>query len=338
MKMANVCGEKQARVIDVPEPKPIQNWVKVKVHSSPMCTEVKGFVAGDGGHGYGHEAAGEVVEVAQPCKVNLGDRVVVQPGTSCGKCELCLQGEYIHCRNWYNYEAFTGGKEGLATMAQYLLKQDWLLSPIPDDISYDLGSLAICGLGPTFGAMEAMRVDAFDTVLITGLGAVGLGGIVNARFRGAKVIGVESHAYRTKLALDLGADAVVDPADPDALKQILALTDGVGPDKAVDCSGAIPAHTLCLDAIRRKGHISFVGQCSQDSFFNVSRHMIQKGLTLHGVWHYRLADYFRILQVIRRSPDAARMITHTFPLNQIQQAWELQVAGNCGKVILKPWA
>jgi L-iditol 2-dehydrogenase len=337
MKQVLVTGVKQATVITVPDPIPRAHWVLVKVLAAPMCTEVKGFVAGDGGHGYGHEAAGEVAAVAQPCRVKPGDRVVVQPGTPCGVCALCLQGEYIHCQHWHDFQTATGCTSGLATMAQYVLKQDWLLSPIPPDLTYDLASLAVCGLGPTFGAFDLMRVDAFDTVLITGLGPVGLGGIINARFRGARVIGVDNHPYRVALAKELGAEAVVDPADPEAAQRILALTSGLGADKAVDCSGAVPAHRLCLEAVRRKGHVAFVGQCKADTPIQVSRHMIQKGLTLHGAWHYNLAAYPRVLQVLRGAPAAARLITHMFPIGDIQKAWELQAAGDCGKVILHPW-
>jgi len=337
MKQVKVVGVRKATVVEVPDPVPKGNWALVKVHSAPMCTEFKGFVAGDGGYGYGHEAAGEVVAVAQPGRVKPGDRVLVQPGTPCGKCPLCISGEYIHCEQWHRFEEFTGSPHGMFTMAQYLLKQDWLLSPIPDEVDYDMASLAVCALGPTFGAFDLMAVDAFDTVLVTGLGPVGLGGIVNARYRGARVIGLESNAFRATLARKLGAELVLDPGDPDAMKKLMEFTGGRGADKAVDCSGAVPAHKFCLEAVRRKGHIAFVGQCHQETPFTVSKHMIQKGLTLHGAWHYNLSAYPRVMQVIQRAPQARDLITHTFPIGSIQQAWELQAGGSCGKVILKPW-
>lgn len=337
MKQVTVTGERQAAVIDVPEPKVRGNWAKVKVMSAPMCTEVKGFIKGDGGHGYGHEAVGEVVEVARPCRVKVGDRVVVQPGTPCGVCDLCIQGEYIHCRHWHDFKEFSGGETGLATMAQYVLKADWLLSPIPKGVSYDMASLAICGLGPTFEAFDVMAVDAFDTVLITGLGAVGLGGVLNACYRGARVIAVDSNKYRADLASELGADVVLDPGAADCLDAIIELTGGQGVDKAVDCSGVVAAHRLAIDATRRKGRVSFVGQCHDETPITISKDMIQKGLTLHGVWHYNLSAYPRVMQVIEELPAAEKLITHTFSIDDIQKAWEIQASGECGKVILKPW-
>ena len=185
MKKAVIRGERQGGVIEVADPQPKADWVLVKVHTAPMCTEFKAFVGGQSGDYLGHEAAGEVVEVAQPGRVKIGDRVAVMPLSACGQCALCLTGDYIHCEQTINFADFHGTREGSATMAQYLLKPDWMLVPIPDDVSYDHGAMACCGLGPTFGAFEAMQVDRFDTVLITGLGPVGLGGL-STRFIAAR--------------------------------------------------------------------------------------------------------------------------------------------------------
>jgi len=101
-----------------------------------------------------------------------------------------------------------------------LLKPAWLLPKIPDDISYEKASLACCGLGASFGAFQRLGVGAFHTVLITGLGPVGLGAIVNAHFRKARVIAVESNEYRIKLAREMGVEAIVDPRDPDCVARI----------------------------------------------------------------------------------------------------------------------
>src|SRR5437763_8688137 len=196
MKKAIVNGERQAALADVPEPRAAADWVVVKVHVAPMCTEYKAFVAGQRAEFLGHEAAGEVVEVAQPGRVKVGDRVVVMPLYACGGCELCVAGDYIHCEQPASVEQVTGCREGSATMAQYLVKPDWMLPRIPDDLTYEQASLACCALGPSFGAFDRMRVGALDTVLITGAGPVGLGAVVNAVFRGAQTFVVESLPYR----------------------------------------------------------------------------------------------------------------------------------------------
>ena len=338
MKVAAMLGDGKAGLVEKPDPVPREDFVVVKVHTVPMCTEYKGFKAGHKGDHFGHEAAGEVVEIAQPGQVKVGDRVVVQPQYACGRCWLCWIGEHIHCQNGRDVRAITGSSTGTATYAQYLLKPDWLLSPIPDGVSYEHAGMACCGLGPTFGAMQQMDVNALDTVLITGLGPVGLGGVINATYRGARVIGVEGHPYRANLARELGAEVVLDPGDGHILDRILDLTDGIGVDKAIDCSGASQAHRLIVDAVRRKGQATFVGE-GQEFPLAVSRDMIRKGLTLRGNWHYNLGDYPRLMKVIRESADKLnRFITHRFPMSQVQQAWELQITGECGKIVLDPWA
>ena len=172
MKVAAMFADGSAGTVDRPDPQPIDDFVLVKIHSVPMCTEYKGFKneRDQDAVGFGHEAAGEVVELAQPGRVKVGDRVVVQPQLGCGRCWLCLDGEHIHCQNG---RRLPQGQTAGQTYAQYILKPDWLLSPFPEDISYDHAGMACCGLGPTFGAMQKMNVNALDTVMITGLGPVG---------------------------------------------------------------------------------------------------------------------------------------------------------------------
>ncbi len=222
-------------------------------------------------------------------------------------------------------------------MAQYLLKPSWLLPPIPEGVSYEHASLALCALGPTFGAFDLMNMDSFDTVLITGAGPVGLGGIINARFRGARVIVAEFHPWRVKKAKELGAEAVIDPRNKDCVEQIKSLSNGVGVDKAVDCSGTVAAHRICIDATRRKGHVAFVGECGEETPLKISPDMIQKGLTLHGAWHYNLSRFPEIMKVIQHSPLIDQVISHVFPLSKIQEAFEVSASHDCAKIILKPW-
>ena len=334
MKVAAILGPSKAGIVDKLDPKPKDHIVVVKVHSAPLCTEFNAFREGKPSDSHGHEAAGEVVAVDRATGVKVGDRVLVQPQNACGRCELCVSGAYIHCQHQEDVLKITGSQAGTATIAQYLLKADWLLTPIPDGLSYDHAAMGCCGLGPTFGAMQLMRVDAFDTVLITGLGPVGLGGVINARYRGARVIGVEANPYRAALAKKLGACAVIDPRDASAVKQVMDLTGGLGADKCVETSGRPETKPFLLDAVARSGQVALVGWSGQLDAGTI----IGKGLSVFGAWHYKLQDAPRLMKVIQASiPALDTLITHKFPLSQMQQAWELQCTGNCGKVIVHPW-
>lgn len=334
MKVVAITGKRQAELVERPDPKIKENFALVKIHVAPMCTEYKAFDAGSQTEWIGHEATGEVVEIAQPGRVKVGDRVVVMPQYPCGKCDLCLRGDYIHCEHNVNPLQICGSQTGTATYAQYVIKQDWLLIPIPEDMSYEHASMACCGLGPAFGAMQYMQVDRLDTLLVVGLGPVGLGAVINSVYRGARVIGVDPHPYRARLARELGASFVMDPNDPDALKQIKDLTGGRGADKTVECTAVPAAQKLAIEATRRRGQVTFVGWGGHIELDN----MIPQGLTLQGCWHWNLCDTPRILQTIRNCHDLIdKQITHSFPMSRVAEAWELQLNGNCGKVLLKPW-
>jgi threonine dehydrogenase-like Zn-dependent dehydrogenase len=334
MKVAAITGIRQAALVEKPMPRIAGNFALVKVEVAPLCTEYKSFAAGHLSDALGHEAAGTVVEVAQAGMVSPGDRVVVMPQYPCGKCPLCSSGDYIHCENNLDPLALCGSETGTGTYAQFLIKQDWLLLPVPAEMSLEHAAMACCGLGPAFGAMQRLQVTAFDTVLIVGLGPVGLGGVVNAVYRGATVIGVDSQPYRAALARELGASAVIDPTDPDALQRIRALTGGRGVDKAVDCTAVPAAQRLAIEATRRRGQVAFVGWGGHIELGN----MVPQGLTLHGIWHWNRQDmhpFFRMIHGVGSLID--RQITHRLPMSRAQDAWELQLSGNCGKVLLDPW-
>jgi L-iditol 2-dehydrogenase len=328
MHKVAVEGVRQARIVDVPDPTPEGDWVVVRVHAAPLCTEYKGYLSGQAGADLGHEAAGEVVATAQATRVRVGERVVAMPLTGCGRCRLCQSGQYIYCEH--------RPVRPDATLAQYIVKPSWLLQPIPDDLPYERAALACCGLGPSFGAFQRAGLGAHDTVLITGAGPVGLGALVNARFRGARAIVVEGAPWRAERARQMGALAVLDPVAEDTPDRIRALTDGVGVDVALDCAGAVAAQRLCLDATRRRGTVAFVGECHEALEVRASPDLLRKGLTLLGSWHYLLQDYPLILRVIRQSPLIDLLISHVLPLESVAEAFELQAAGRCAKVILSP--
>ena len=335
MKVASITGPHACEIVERPDPKIKDEFALVKITVAPMCTEFKAYKDGAKSDNLGHEAAGVVAEVGRAGNLRVGDRVVVMPQYPCGKCELCLAGDYIHCEHGVDPLACCGSPTGTATYAQYCIKEDWLLLPIPEDISTEHGAMACCGLGPTFGAMQRMSVDALDTVLIVGLGAVGLGAVVNAAFRGARVIGVESNPYRAVLARELGAQDIVDPNDPDALRHIKDRTAGRGADKVVECTAVPLAQQFAVSAARRRGQVAFVGWGGHIELDN----MIPPGLSLHGCWHWNLHDQTRMWQTIRGSKDRLnRLITHRFPLSRVGEAWELQLSGACGKVLIDPWS
>ena len=338
MIQAAITGERQVSFPEMPEPKAKADWAVVKVHASALCTEYKLWLTGQNPGVIGHEGVGEVVDVAEGGPVKVGDRVVILPQFSCGRCHLCMGGDYIYCEDSYDFAALHGSTAGAGTFAHYALKPTWLLPKLPDDVSYAQATMAIDGIGASFGGLEAIGVNSQDTVLVTGLGPVGLGAVVNARFRNARVIGVEPAPWRANRALEMGAEAVFDPNDPEILQQIRSLTEGQGVDCAVDCSGQVSSERLCIDATRRRGRVAFVGECREELTITVSPDLIKKGLTVVGSWLYNMGDYAKVMKVIRQSPLIDLLISHQLPMSQIQTGFGLLAQGEAAKIVVDPWA
>ena len=325
-----VLGDRKAWLEDVPDPTPEGEWVVVKVHSSPICgSDMHGYFAEGEHHGGGHEGAGEVVAVDAARHLKVGDRVAINPASGCGECWLCRSGSYIHCRN------MPGGTG--AHFAQYVRKQEWLCPRLPDDISYDLGSLVGCALSPAYQALMRMGVNAFDTILITGLGPVGLGAVALAKFLGAEVIAVDLEPWRIERAKEMGADEGLSPAETDVLEFVRDRTGGEGVPRALDASGNEQAERLCIDALRPLGKVAFIGENQGDIAYSPSRDGIRRGIEIIAAWHQNLNSFDDMITFLHRFPPAEKLITHTFGLSQVDEAFATFASRQSAKVILHPW-
>ncbi len=335
MRAAAITGPGLVEVLDQPVPHAEGDLVVVKILVAPMCTEFKDRKGGREQLALGHEAAGIVVDSGTSGRVREGDRVAVMPHYGCGRCWLCTAGDYMYCPNQRDVLAETGQDYGTATYAQYVLKPDWLLAPIPDDIPLEHGAMACCGLGPSFTAMERMRVGALDTVLVSGCGPVGLGAVVHAAVRGARILTLEVHPHRSELAEALGAEQVFDPRDPDVVQQIRAVTrDGRGVDAAVETSGAPGASRTLALATRARGRLSFVAWGADVDL----PPLVPLGLEIHGCWHWNhLTSAPAMWETIRKAgPLLDTMITDVLDLTDVSAAMDIQDTGNCGKILLLP--
>ncbi|MFD2647055.1 zinc-binding dehydrogenase [Devosia albogilva] len=316
------------------EPRAAGDVVKVQVLVAPMCTEWQQWRAGKASNELGHEAVGVVVDAAHSSRLKVGDRVVVMPHAGCGTCPACAAGEHIHCTEQRDLLAETGSTSGIGCYADTLLKPDYLLHKVPDDIETDYAAMAICALGPSFTAMERMQVSADDTVLISGCGAVGLGAIINARTIGARVIALELNPFRAELARALGAEQVLDPRAADLVDQVRALTGGYGVDAALETSNNEAAPPVVLELVRARGRLAFV---TWSGDLPVKR-ITGKGVDIFGSWHWnheRHGD--KMMQRVRDArPLLDKLTTHRFAMADVSEAFALQETGRCGKVLLYP--
>lgn len=344
MRVAALDGPGACRVIEKPLPRIAEDYVLVKTIVAPMCNEHLAYRDWDfrdrnRWDSLGHEVAGEVVEARPDSPFRPGDRVVALSGYPCGHCRMCVSGRYAHCTRPENPLVVCGSQSGECGFAQYMIKRERLLARIPDGMSYEHASMACCGMGSTYTAMRNAEVGAGETVLVTGLGQVGLGAVVNGAARSARMICAGRSPYRRDLARQLGAELVVDLGDREqALAAVASFTGGAGVDHVIDCSALAEYQRFGLDAVGRGGTVTFLGESGRLPL-HVDRDLIQKGVTLRGSLDLYLQHVPGMFDAISRTGHLIdRLITHLFPLDEIGDAWKLQLSRECGKIILLPWA
>ena len=326
--------------VDVPEPGPGQVLLAMK--ASSICgSDIRAIYREHLGHGpeayqgvvAGHEPCGEVVAVGPDClRLSVGDRVVVYHIAGCGQCEQCRSGYLIGCtdptRAAYGWQR-DGGH------AEYLLAEERTCLLMPDSVSYVDGALVSCGFGTAYEALLRLGVSGLDSLLVTGLGPVGLAAAMLGRAMGAgPVVGTDVSPERLGIAQDLGLVDTAVPADEDAGGRLDELTDGRGFSTTVDCSGNAAARHLALSHTRTWGRCAFVGEGGTVQF-DVSPLMIHKQVTLYGSWVTsigHMADLIAHLDGWQVRPE--RIVTDTFSLDEASAAYELADRGTSGKVVI----
>jgi (R,R)-butanediol dehydrogenase/meso-butanediol dehydrogenase/diacetyl reductase len=273
MKAAVWHGRRDVRVEEVPEPpSPPRGQVKVEVAWCGICgTDLHEYVGGplyipvDAPHPLtrarapvilGHELSGRVVEVGPGVsRVHVGDRVVLCPIIGCQECEWCTSGSMGLCTNI----AFLGTSWHGGGFSQYVNVYDYMCYDLPPEVPYEVGAL-VEPFAATFRAVSRAEVRPGDTVAIIGSGPIGLMALQSARIAGAgQVVAFEPAARRQELALECGANAVVDPVKQDPVAAIRDLTDGAGADVVVECAGIQATGMLAGRVARRRGRVVVMG-------------------------------------------------------------------------------
>jgi threonine dehydrogenase-like Zn-dependent dehydrogenase len=316
----------------------------VKILVAPMCTEFKDRRSGREQLALGHEAAGVVVDAGGSGKVREGDRVAVMPHYGCGRCWLCTAGDYMYCPNQRDVLAETGQEYGTGTYAQYVLKPDWLLAPIPDDIPLEHGAMACCGLGPSFGAAERMHLDALDTLVVSGCGPVGLGALVHGAVRGARTLANETQPYRAELARRLGADTVIDSRSEDLASALREANEDRHVDVILEMVGG-SAFEQSLSALAHFGRLVHYGQSAREGAPPVNPgKLMATSRGVIGFWLMHLvraperlgealADMFDAVVAGELEP----VVGGTYPLAEARRAHEeIRSRETVGKLVLEP--
>jgi threonine dehydrogenase-like Zn-dependent dehydrogenase len=270
---------------------------------------------------------GEVVDRRGAPTPRVGDRVAVNIITGCGDCPTCRAGDRRFCAD-QGY-IFNGHAEYVAVPAINCM-------PLPDDLPFDEGVL-IGGdtLGVAYHAISKVGLHPGDTVSVVGCGPVGLGFVRLLSFYGMRTIAAEVSPYRRQLALQLGAQTVIDPMSEDPIAAIRDANGGRGIDIGIDASGTDAGVNLALDVTRDEGKFIFAG-AGRKATINPWSQFLEKELVAYGVWYFVDRDYFGLLDLYRQGLSVSNLITHRFPLDEAADAYALFDRGESGKVLFMP--
>ncbi len=331
MKAAVLIEAKNVVIQDVPEPvmsKP--NQVKVRVKSVGVC--------GSDAHFYqdgrladwvvenplilGHECAGEVVEVVPGVnRVTVGDRVAVEPGIPCRKCEWCKRGEYHLCPEMV-FMAVPGVN---GAFAEYVLSEEDFLFPLPEKMTFEEGAL----MEPLAVAVEATKLAEIflgDSVAILGAGTIGILCLQTALAAGAtKVFISDINPLKLDFVKRFSPDRIVtiDATQTNTQEEILKNTQGRGVDKTLETAGTFETFRISPSVTRRGGRVTLVGIPPFQEYPFRASDLFDRTVTINAVYRYANDYPIAIRLADKGLVDVKPIITHRFSLDDVKRGLEI---------------
>ena len=306
----------------------------VKIVTTTICGTDLHILKGDvpavtPGRILGHEGVGTVSEVGSAVtSLKVGDDVIISCVSACGHCDFCRQGVFSHCLG-------DEGASGIGWIFGHLIdgtQAEYVRVPyaetsvqlLPAGVTPAEGTMLsdILPTGHEIGVKYG-QVKAGDVVAVIGTGPVGLAAIATAGLYGpSRIIAIDLDTNRVEQARKFGATDGVNSSDPDWKEQVLALTDGLGVDVAIEAVGIPQTFTMCLDIVRPAGHVA-----------NVGVHGKSVDLPLQDLWISNINISMGLVNtntvgtllkmVAQKKIVADEFISHTFALADIIEAYDV---------------
>ena len=328
MKAAFLIGKEQIEIQDAPQPVPGNDELLVRVKQVGICgSDVHYFKEGkigeqvvSGPFVIGHEVAGEVVATGSDVTdFSAGQRVAIEPGISCEKCEVCLTGKPNLCTR----VRFLGTPPTSGAFREFLAMPSANFILLPDNVSLEEGVLSE-PLGIGLYGVNLIRVSPGDSVAIFGCGPIGLAIIFFAKLAGAaSIFATDLIPERRAYAKQIGADYVFDPKKEDPVKEIMNLTKGRGVNAAFEAAGQKETLIQAIDSAALAGKVGMVGIPAEDCWQFPSFGARRKELALLNVRRSAFTAEKVIRLMSAGKINARNMVTHHFPLERVAEGLQL---------------
>jgi L-iditol 2-dehydrogenase len=337
VKVARLHGVGDIRLADESAPDPESGKSLVRVTAVGLCgSDLHWF--GEGGIGdaaltkplvLGHEIGG-VIEGGP----EHGRRVAVDPAQPCGQCEECHDGNRNLCR-LVRFAGHGGHDGGLRELLSWPTE---LLRPVPDSFT-DADIAMLEPLGVALHAMDLAHVTVGNTVAVVGCGPIGLCAVQLARVAGCtQVVAVEPLRHRREAAARFGAHAVLDASDEHVRTALDEATRGRGVDAVLEVAGSDAAVALSVYAARSGGRVVLAGIPDADTTTFPAGAARRKGLTLKLARRMK-EMYPRAIRLVEQGRvDVRSLVTHTFALQDVREAFQVAQRREGLKVMVVPTA
>lgn len=271
----------------------------------------------------GHEPGGTVVEVGSNVKhLKVGDRVALEPGKTCGRCEFCRQGKYNLCPDVVFFA--TPPVDGV--FQEYAAHEAALCFKLPDNVSTLEGAL-IEPLAVGFHAANQGGAHAGQTAVVMGAGCIGLVSMMALKAQGvSRVYVVDVMAKRLEKALELGADGVINGKEEDAVEAVRRLTGGSGCDLVIETAGTEITTRQAIHMTKKGAVIVLVGYSKSGEMTLPISLALDKELTFKTVFRYRHIYPMAIDAVAAGRVNLKGIVTDIFDFEDIQNAMDRSAA------------
>lgn len=322
---------------DVPVPEYGVNDVLIKIKKTAICgTDIHIYSWDEWAQAtipvpmtIGHEFYGEIVEIGSEVKgLKLGQLVSGEGHITCGMCRNCRAGQRHLCRNTLGV-----GVNRPGCFAEYLALPASNVLVLPESISGEQASI----LDPLGNAAHcALAFDMVgEDVLITGAGPIGIMAVAIAKHIGARhVVITDVNDYRLELAKKMGATRAVN-VKYQSLKEVeeeLGMTEGF--DVGLEMSGNPMALNDMMKLMNHGGHVAMLGIPPQETPIDWNQ-VIFKGLVIKGIYGREMFEtWYKMIAMLQSGLNIDPVITHRFPIDDFQHAFQIMASGQSGKVIL----
>ncbi len=336
MKAAVLCGEKDIRVQNVPEPVCEPHGVIIKVKFCGVCGSDLHVYKKDEGKWsiFGHEFSGDIVEVGSNVKdIKPGTRVTAVGFSPCGKCYWCREGKSHRCSDMALL-----GYQLPGAMAEYVHVPFAALGrnvfPLPEELTYEDGA-SVEPLSISYFSVNRAQPKEKEIVAVLGLGVIGLYAIQVLKSMGiAKIFASGRRPARLNAAKLYGAETVIDAAKDNASQKIMDATGNLGVNTVVECAGNQITFDQAISITRGGGKIMLVGVYEEPIKWDPLS-ALSKNLTLIGCLG---GNFPAAIELLKSGKATAKdMITHIFSLDEAAAAFRAQLTDSTAiKVMIKP--